>query len=158
MAFSEFIQENQARIRAGLIAAYGPEIGAEAAADAVAYGWENWDRLSAMANPSGHLFRVGQTSARTSLTRRSRQSGSLEQSMMLPVPSASELPDFEPGLVPALEKLSESQRLCVLLVHAFSWTQAEVAELLDIDHSTVRTHIARGLKSLQLSLEVEPHV
>ncbi len=158
MAFSEFIEQNQARIRAGLIAAYGPEIGAEAAADAMAYGWENWERLSTMANPSGYLFRVGQTSARTALNRRSRQSGSLEQSTKLPIPSASELPDFEPGLVPALEKLSESQRLCVLLVHAFSWTKAEVAELLDIDHSTVRTHVSRGLKSLQTSLEVEPHV
>ena len=158
MAFSEFIEENQVRIRAGHIAAYGPEIGTEAAADAVAYGWENWDRLSMMANPAGYLFRVGQTSARTALTRSSRQSASLEQSTKLPVPSETELPDFEPGLVPALEKLSESQRLCVLLVHAFSWTQVEVAELLDIDHSTVRTHVARGLKSLQLSLEVEPHV
>ncbi len=158
MAFSDFIEQNQVRIRAGLIAAYGPEIGIEAASDAMAYGWENWDRLSTMANPSGYLFRVGQTSARAALTRSSRQSGPLGQLTKLPIPLVSELPEFEPGLIPALDKLSESQRLCVLLVHAFSWTKAEVAELLDIDHSTVRTHVSRGLKSLQLSLEVEPHV
>jgi RNA polymerase sigma factor (sigma-70 family) len=59
-------------------------------------------------------------------------------------------------LVPALESLSESQRTCVLLVHAFGWSQAETAAMLGVDPSTVRTHLARGLTRLQHALEVVP--
>lgn len=132
------------RLRAGLVAAYGVEVGLEAAAEAVAYGWEHRDRLAAMANPAGYLYRVGQTAARR-LRRRP---------VDLPAPSPSALPDFEPRLVPALLDLTELQRTCVLLVHAHGWTQREAAELLDVEISTVRTHLARGLTKLQAALEV----
>jgi len=33
-------------------------------AEALAYAWENWDRLSSMKNPVGYLYRVGQSRAR----------------------------------------------------------------------------------------------
>ncbi len=146
--FEKFVAKTEPRLRAGLVAAYGPEVGQEATADAMAYCWEHWERLRAMTNPAGYLFRVGQTSARRSRNRQGH----------LPAPDTQELPHFEPGLVPALGKLTESQRVCVLAVHAFGWTQVEVGELLDVDPSTVRTHLARGLRKLQLAFEVEPHV
>jgi DNA-directed RNA polymerase specialized sigma24 family protein len=44
----------------------------------------------------------------------------------------------------------------VLLVHALGWTQTEAAELLGLDVSTVRTHLARGVARLQHALEVVP--
>lgn len=148
VSFEFFARDAGPRLRAALVAAYGPETGADAAAHALAYGWENWERLSSMVNPAGYLFRVGQTSARRSIPREG----------FLPVPAFGELPTFEPGLVPALEALTESQRIAVVLVHAFGWSQAETAELLEVDPSTVRTHLARGLKKLQVALEVEPYV
>ncbi|MDY7101032.1 MAG: sigma factor-like helix-turn-helix DNA-binding protein [Actinomycetota bacterium] len=148
MSFETFATRAGPRLRAGLVAAYGPEVGADAAAEALAYGWEHWARLSAMANPAGYLYRVGQTAAR----RSRRPQG------YLPAPASGELPEVEPGLVPALEDLTEMQRTCVLLVHAFGWSQTEAAELLDVEHSTVRTHLARGLEKLQAALEVERHV
>jgi len=101
-----------------------------------------------MANPSGYAFRVGQTAARRTFRIKAE----------LPVPAHHELPEFEPGLIPALAGLSESQRTSVLLVHGFGWKQVEVAELLDVDPATVRKHISRGLKKLQDALEVESHV
>ncbi len=144
MEFEQFAVTAGRRLRAALTAAYGPDVGADAAAEALAYGWEHWDRLARMANPAGYLFRVGQTAAR----RFRRPQG------FLPPPSPEEVPDFEPRLVPALESLSETQRLCVMLVHAFGWTQAEAAATLGVDPSTVRTHLARGLARLQMQLEV----
>lgn len=146
--FESFAQTVGIRLRAGLVAAYGPEVGADAAADAMAFAWERWDRVSEMDNPAGYLFRVGQTSA----ARGRRKQG------FLPQPSSFELPAFEPGLLPALESLSESQRVAVVLVHGFGWPQVEVAGLLEVDPSTVRTHISRALVKLQAALEVEPHV
>ncbi|MEM9132260.1 MAG: sigma-70 family RNA polymerase sigma factor [Actinomycetota bacterium] len=148
MTFESFVEASASRLRSALVAAYGPDVGADATAAALSYGWENWDRLSTMTNPAGYLYRVGQTAARRSTPRQG----------FLPAPPPDELPHFEPGLLPALEELSESQRVAVVLVHGFGWTQAEVAELLDVSPSTIRTHIARALTKLQSALEVEPHV
>jgi RNA polymerase sigma-70 factor (ECF subfamily) len=116
----------------------------DAAADALAYAWEHWDRLEAMDNPVGYVYRVGQTAA-----RKARRAGPL-------APPADDvtMPEVEPALVPALNDLSESQRICVLLVVAFGWSRVETAELLGIDESAVRTHLRRGLARLQQTLEV----
>jgi len=144
VSFESFVREQGPRLRAGLVAAYGPEVGLEAAAEALAYGWEHWDRLSTMGNPSGYLYRVGQTEARR-LHR---------PAPMLPSPAPAEIAEFDPDLLPALEALSESQRVCVVLIHAYGWGQTETAELLGISPSSVRTHLKRGLDRLHRSLEV----
>ncbi len=148
MNFDSFVREARPRLLAGLVAAFGTEVGAEATAEALAYAWENWERLSLMANPAGYLFRVGQTAARRSRRRHGH----------LPTPTPVELPDFEPRLLPSLDLLTEAQRTSVLLVHAFGWSQTETAALLGVDPSTVRTHLSRGVAKLQKALEVEPYV
>ena len=147
VTFEEFAGSIGVSLRAALVAAFGPDAGVDAAAEALAYGWEHWHRIGQMENPSGYLYRVGQTAAR----RARRPQG------FLPVPPADDLPDFEPRLLPALEGLSEGQRVCVVMVHAFGWGQTEVARLLDISPSTVRTHLARALTHLQRELEVSNH-
>lgn len=148
MTFEEFLDGGRARLVAGLIAAYGPEVGQDAAAEAMAYGWQHWDRLREMENPIGYLFRVGQSASRNCR----------KPSGYLPATAVEGLPEFEPGLAPALEALSEQQRTCLILVHALGWSQAEAARLLDIDVSTLRTHVQRGLARLRVALKVEPHV
>lgn len=144
MTYEEFVRRDGARLRAGLVAAYGPDVGADAAAEALAYGFEHWERVGGMENPAGYLYRVGQSEAR----KHFRPTG------FLPVASAPGFPDFEPGLAPAMESLTELQRVGVLLVHALGWTQREAAELLDVDISTLRTHIARAMVKLRTALEV----
>jgi hypothetical protein len=47
-----------------LAAAAGIEAGREATAEALAYGWEHWDRVGSMENPVGYLYRVGRSKAR----------------------------------------------------------------------------------------------
>lgn len=148
VTFQDFAETAGRRLRAGLCASYGPDVGADAAAEALAYGWEHWERLSTMSNPAGYLYRVGQTAAR----KWRRKQG------FLPAPSTEERPGFEPGLAPALESLTELQRTTVMLVHAFGWSQAETAELLEVSPSTIRTHLRRGLTKLQDALEVEASV
>ena len=147
MNFGEFAQSAGRRLRAGLIAAYGPPAGIEAAAEALSYGWEHWDRVSEMENPAGYLYRVGQTAARRAA----------RPSRYLPMPPPAELTEFEPRLLPALERLTEHQRVTVVLTVAYGWLQSEVAELLEISPSSVRTHQARALAKLAEELEVSPH-
>ena len=144
VTYEEFVRRDGVRLWAGLVAAYGPEVGADAAAEALAYGFEHWDRVGGMDNPAGYLYRVGQSEAR----KHFRPTG------YLPVAPAPGLPEFEPALAPAMESLTEPQRVGVVLVHGLGWTQREAAELLDVDVSTLRTHIARAMVKLRTALEV----
>ncbi|MGD9995445.1 MAG: RNA polymerase sigma factor [Ilumatobacteraceae bacterium] len=144
MTFEQFVRERGPGLRAALVAAYGPQIGLDAASEALAYGWEQWARLRTMENPAGYLFRVGQSAARELM----------REPPSFPVPSGQALPEFEPGLLPALAALTEHQRVCVVLVHGYSWPIVEVARLLDVTHATARTHLQRGMAHLRIALEV----
>ena len=62
--FTRFFEEAEPRLRIALGAALGQDRGRDAASEALAYGWENWDRLQKMDNPIGYLYRVGRSRVR----------------------------------------------------------------------------------------------
>jgi RNA polymerase sigma factor (sigma-70 family) len=95
-----------------------------------------------MEHPVPFLFRVGQSRAR----RRRRR--------MLHAPVEWSEPWIEPDLGQALRSLTERQRVAVVLVHAYGWTLAEVADLLGVRITTVQSHLDRGLAKLRSRLEV----
>ena len=144
--FAEFVLDVEPRLLHALVGRYGPVDGRVATVDALSWAWEHWDRLAAIDNKAGYLFRVGQTATRGLGTR--------------PIPAdrttegTADLPDVEPALGDALARLSTQQRTVVALVHAFGWTQSEVADLLEVTPSTVREHLDRGLTRLRKELEV----
>jgi RNA polymerase sigma-70 factor (ECF subfamily) len=142
--FVVFVKEVEPRLSLALAASYGPEVGRESTADALAYAWEHWARVREMENAAGYLFRVGQSSAR----RYHRHNP------LFPAVTPAVLPDVEPGLPAALSSLSASQRTAVVLVHAEGWSEQETAELLRVHRSTVRRHCERGLAKLRAALEV----
>lgn len=132
------------RVRRALVAAYGTEVGGEAAADAMAYAWEHWEKVRAMDNPAGHLYRVGQSAARKYRPRRS---------IALPVvPPGDAWADVRPELPGALARLSGHQRAAVVLVHAHGETYADAAATLGMSVSTLRNHLARGMSRLRTLL------
>jgi RNA polymerase sigma-70 factor (ECF subfamily) len=133
--FAEFVEAVGGRLRYALVSAYGPEMGAEATSDALAYAWEHWERIRTMNNPAGYLYRVGQ-----SKSRRYRR-----RPVALPPPPAAAEPWIEPGLAGALSGLSEKQRVAVMLCHGFGWTRSEVAEVLGVNASTIQRHLDRGM-------------
>ena len=65
------------------------------------------------------------------------------------------MPEVEPGLPTALARLSERQRVIVVLVHSSGWSQTDVAKLLGVSLGTVHTHLMRGMKRLRSELGVE---
>jgi RNA polymerase sigma-70 factor (ECF subfamily) len=132
------------RLRQALVARYGYELGLEAYQDAVAKAWADRERIAAMDNPVGYLYRVGQTSVRRQLR--------WQRKVRMPRTEPTSLPEVEPALAPALDALSPRQRTAVLLVHAFGWTLEEAAQVLGVDISTVRTHVQRGLERLRKQL------
>jgi RNA polymerase sigma factor (sigma-70 family) len=141
--FEEFVSVYEPRLRRALVTRFGTEDGRDATAEALAYAWEHWDSLQAVGNPLGYLYRVGQSRSRKRELR-----------VVFLLPETTEH-DFEPKLPDALRKLSEHQRLAVVLVHAYSWRVTEVAELLGVKPNTVQNHLARGLRRLRKSIGAE---
>lgn len=144
-SFTEFVTETEERLRIALIATHGPDRGREAAAEALAYGWENWDRVRTLENPAGYLYRVGHNKAR----RMGRPMVSL------PAVDSSREPWIEPGLPSALEQLPDQQRTVVALLHGLQWSMSEVADLLGVSKATVQKHADRGLAKLRRKLGVK---
>jgi len=144
--FEKFFADAEPRLRAALVARYGPSNGRAITVDAFSYAWEHWDRISVMKNPAGYLFRVGQSASRRYIATEVPW-GDAQASV------ASEQ-HFEPELLPALAALPEQQRVVVVLVHGLGWTHRSVAELLEVSTSTIQTHAERALASLRTALEV----
>ncbi len=141
--YTRFARNAEPRLRIALAAAVGQDLGQEATAEALAYGWEHWERLQTMDNPVGYLYRVGRSRVRP------------PRRLHLPPVTAAHTPRVEPALPAALAKLSDRQRVAVVLVHGFDWRTEEVASLTGVDAPTVATHLRRGLAKLRRSLKVE---
>lgn len=144
--FTEFVGECELRLRQALMASLGPEDGRDAAAEALAYGWEYWDRVSVMENPVGYLFRVGQNHGR----RRVRRGPDV-----LPPVASERLPWVEPGLPRAMQRLPVRQREVVFLLYAYDWSMSEVAELLGVSKGTVQSYADRAMRRLRRWMKVE---
>jgi DNA-directed RNA polymerase specialized sigma24 family protein len=140
--FDRFVADVRPRLVRAFVGSVGVSDAADAAAEALAYAFEHWERVRAMDNPAGYLYRVGRSRVRS----RKRPS--------LPAPATLGLPDIEPRLIPALVGLPESQRTAVWLVHACQWRYSEVAEAMHISVSMVGNNVRRGLEGLRRSLGV----
>jgi DNA-directed RNA polymerase specialized sigma24 family protein len=140
--FEQFVRTTEPGLRRALAGHLAREAVADALAEAFAYAWEHWDRVTHMEHPTGYLFRVAQSKARI------RKQG------FLPWSSRDTTPDVEPALVGALAGLSPAQSRAVWLVHACGWTYAETAEALHMSPSTVGSHVSRALGHLREQLGV----
>ncbi len=138
--FERFVEDSEPLLRRALLGLVGVQRLADAVAEALAYAWENWDRISVMDNPVGYLVRVGQSKTRT------------PRHPQLPHIPATYLPEIEPGLPEALMSLPESQRAAVWLAHGCGWAHSDIAALLGVTRSTVSTHVNRGLAGLRYRL------
>jgi DNA-directed RNA polymerase specialized sigma24 family protein len=145
--FEQFAAGAGIRLQRAFVAAYGPERGADAVAEALGYAWEHWRRVRRMDNPLGYLYRVGQTRTRP---RKTPVGTGWEPARA--APAGDRL--VEPGLVDAVASLTEPQRVAVVLVHGYEWSLREVAELTGVTVSTVQTHVERALAKLRDALEV----
>ncbi len=118
----------------------------DATADALAYGWKHWERVRSLDHPAAYLWQVGRNRARRIRARKRL----LFESVQL-----DHATWVEPGLPRAVARLSERQRVAVMLIYGFEWTFAEVAELLGVSRSTVQKHTERAMDRLRRELGTE---
>ena len=140
-SFESFVIVHEPRLRRAFVAAYGGERGREATAEALAYAWEHWDRISVMANPGGYLYRVGQSKTRS------------RRRPLTYLPVDANDATWDPRLVPALTSLTQRQRTAVVLIHGFDWSLREVSELTGTKVTTVQNHLERGMSKLRQQLK-----
>jgi DNA-directed RNA polymerase specialized sigma24 family protein len=147
--FEQFAATHQERFRDAMVARYGPQQGSEASAAAMAYAWEHWDRVATMDRPCAYLFRVAQSSLRPQWRWLQRRVATFPAELGVD----DSLRDVDLGA--ALSRLSQQQRMCVLLIHAYDWSYREVAEFSGLSETAVTNHVARGRTRLRALLAEE---
>ncbi len=148
--FAGFFETAEPKLRRALTSAYGADVGPDATAEALAWGWQNWTRVEAMDNPVGYLFRVGQSSARRLLDRRS-------VTVDWDPPVVGGLPETDPAVEVALVGMPRQQRVAVVLVHGYGYRHREAAQVLGCSKSTVANHVERAMAKLRSALGVSDH-
>lgn len=141
--FDAFARGARPQLRRALVGAVGIDRADDAVASALEWAYSHRSKLQELDNPMGYLFRVGQSSVRDRRPVR-----------LLPA-APVELPEIEPGLIPALRALPQNERIAVWLAHGCGWTHAEIAVALGVERTTASTHVSRALARLRNHLGVE---
>lgn len=123
-----------------------PALAAEAVDEAMTRAFERWSSVSRMDNPEGWVYRVAVNWARSWLRRVGRQ-----RTLHGEAPSADH-PNFEPGLAPALRRLSSDHLEVVVLRYLQDWSEAEIAAALDLRPGTVKSRLHRAMAQLREEL------
>jgi len=152
-AFNAFVETAGTRLRRVMTSQYGVDVGCDSTDSALAWAWEHWDRVQAMNNPAGYVYRVAQTHARRAVRRGRPVTLPPER----PADDADERVGVGGDLIEALQALPDRQRLAVVLVHVHGWTPAEVADFTGTPAVTVRSHLRRGLRALRRTLSKGAH-
>ena len=150
LGFDEFTRSVGEQVRRALVAFYGVEIGTEAAAEAMSVAWQRWAEVSAMDNPSGFVFRVGQSKARPHLRWFQRRGVFPSTEGRIAATDGARL-----EVLDALRQLQPDQRAAVVLVKSHGYSYREAADLLGVSEAAVTNHVHRGLIRLRTIMEVD---
>jgi DNA-directed RNA polymerase specialized sigma24 family protein len=125
------------------------EIGRDATDEALARACERWDRVSAMASPSGWTYRVALNVARRRARRRA-----VEQ-RLLGRPRAAEVPGPAGELWVLVSVLPGRQRQAVLLRHVGQLTEPEIAAVMRVARGTVSATLRSAYRTLGVALRAD---
>ena len=150
MPFDEFFARHHAEMVRALTLALGDvESGRDAAAEGFARALERWSTVSGYANPSGWVFRVGLNWARSGRRKWHRERTGLRLTDV----EAPEVIPHDAALVAALGRLSVEHRTVVVGRYYFDWSEAQLAEALDVAPGTVKSRLNRAVSKLASLLE-----
>ena len=143
---ADYLSDARPLLERALVARFGLRDGMDAASDAIEYAITHWDRVSAMENPTGYLFKVAHSKATRAIRRSKRLT------MLASEPTTTDRP-VDIDLQRALLQLPWEQRVAVMLVHSHGHTYASAAEVLDVPVTTITNHLHRGLAQLRTAMD-----
>ena len=136
-SFEDFFRDHHARLFAALCLTTGSrQESEEIMQDAFLQLWERWDRVSAMQDSVGFLFRT----AMNGFLKRHRRTR-LAARHVLPLPERDDafaVVNDRDVLVRAMRDLSPHQRAAVVLTSILDYSSEEAGRMLGIKDSTVR--------------------
>jgi RNA polymerase sigma factor (sigma-70 family) len=109
--------------------------------------WERWDRVAAMEDATGYLYRTGMNVFR-SRARRARVAVRKTISASHRSDPLSTVEERD-ALVRRLVRLTPRQRVAIVLVDALAFTSEEAAKAMAVRASTVRVLLSRARASLR---------
>jgi len=147
--FESFYEATHGRIAAALLASLRDRDAADEATDeAFARALGAWDRVSAMGNPAGWVYRVG---LREGARRRRRAAVErLRWGRTSGVAPTQPLPDAE--LWDAVAALPRRQRQAIVLRFVADLPEADVATAMGVTRGAVSATLHQAKQSLHLSL------
>jgi len=124
------------------------ELARDATAEGMTRAYQRWSDVQAYSNPAGWVYRVGLNWA-LSWRRKFRRESSHP---VLPEPGAVPSSHFHPELDDAIARLPVDQRAVVVLRYHLDWSEAAIAEALEIAPGTVKSRTSRAIERLRSSI------
>ena len=150
MPFDEFFAVHHAQMVRALTLALGDvEFGRDAAAEGFARAFERWSDVSTYSNPSGWVYRVALNWARSGRRRLRRE----RLGMRLADSPGAPVVAHDAALTDALGHLSIDHRTVVVGRYYLDWSEAELADALDVAPGTVKSRLSRALTKLATLME-----
>lgn len=153
LPFDAFFTRHHAQMVRALTLALGDvEFARDASAEGFARALKRWSVVSTYTNPSGWVYRVALNWARSGLRRLRRE----RLGIRLTDGPAAEVALRDSTLLAALGQLSVEHRTVVVGRYYLDWSEAELAEALDVAPGTVKSRLSRALTKLATLMEA-PH-
>ncbi len=129
------------------------EMAIDSTDEALARAVQRWDRVGALDNPTGWVYRVALNHARNRLrflARRRRRAAAGELTILADPPEASVA---DPAIADALRRLSLDHRAVVVCRLLLGWSEQQTADALAIRPGTVKSRLSRALSKLERHLD-----
>jgi RNA polymerase sigma factor (sigma-70 family) len=152
LSFEELFAEHHTRLYRAIYLIVGSTHEAEELMqDAFLAVWERWDRVAAMDDPAGYLYRAALNSTRS---RFRRLQLAAKRTLSLGEPedpfAAADLRD---QVVRSIRELPERQRAALVLLDLLDLRSEEAAKVLRITPATVRSLASHARATLKHSME-----
>ena len=113
--------------------------------------WERWDRVGAMENPTGYLYRTALNAHRSAYRRAVRAA----KRTISPPPSVDPFVEVaaKDDVLRALATMTPRQRAAVVLTELHGYDTDEAARAMGIRPGTVRVLVSKGRAALRATTE-----
>jgi RNA polymerase sigma-70 factor (ECF subfamily) len=149
--FEEFFDRYHAKLFAGLcLVTESRDEAEEVVQEAFLRVLQRWDRVSAMDDPAGYLFRTAMNVCRKR-TRRARIAARRALGLA-PQADAFAQVDARDAVIRAMRDLTPRERAAIVLTALEEYSSHEAGEMLGVADSTVRVLAARARASMRSAM------
>lgn len=152
MEFPEYVHaQRPALMRFATVLTGQPWLAEDLVSDVLARAYERWSAISALAHPHAYVRRMV-VNEHLSWRRRLRPLALDRPPPEQSVPDSADAHAEREAMIALLARLPRRQRAAVVLRYYIGLSDADVAAELGCRESTVRSQIARALRSLRIDI------